>query len=318
MRRISILLFLWITFLITQAVAQNTCTASGDPSVAICLPANGSNPISPIHIQLATNDSKATVDLLQIYYNRVKRWEEHEASADFYLLAQGGGPYHITAVAHDTMGRWFQTSADVTITNIDICNPDQATNQAPHSVLVCMPTDGEIHTSPLRITWDALPASGKTLNAVQVYIDGVRNFSSPPALGNGFLLPAVYLPLSIGRHHIAVQGYDGTTPFKTSLNVTISSINQGCAPPPTLPGVVLCSLTDGQLVNGPVLIEASAASANGIQEIQTWVDGAKQNTTGHAWADFAMTLPSGPHTIEIIAVDYNHTHYTKTVNVTVQ
>lgn len=319
MRRVAISLVLLVLLLNIPSFSQDACSVSGDPVVAICLPAAGTSPTSPIHIQLATNDSAATVDLLQVYYNQVKRWEKHTSAADFYLQAQGGGPYHITAVAHDTMGRWFQSSVDVNITLLDlICNPDQIAGQPPHSMVECIPADGEIHQSPVHVSWDALPSSGATMKGLVIYVDGVREFSTPPALRNGFPLPDVDLPLAVGQHRITVKGYDGTTPFADSHIMKVSKIYQGCAPPTTLPGIVLCSLTDGQTVNGPVTIKASAATSYGIEQIQTWVDGARQNTTFHAWADFGMTLASGPHTIEVLAIDYAKNQYSVTVNITAQ
>jgi hypothetical protein len=319
MRTIATLLFLLATLFTTPLFAQ--CTAAGDPAVAICMPANGAtNLYSPLHLQIGTTDTSAHVDLLQVYYNYVKRWEERAATADFFLATGNFGPYRITALAHDASGRWFSSTINVSVTGqIFICSGDQVPSPAPpHTVFLCQPTDGEIHYSPVHVSWFATPATGHSLQAVQIFVDGVSMLKTPPATRGGYSLPEVDLPMSLGRHRITVQAYDGTTPYKSTIYITVPKVYVGCAPPATLPGVNLCSLTDGQTVTDTALIKASAAANVGIEQMQIWVDGVRQYTSFHAWLDQGLTLPSGPHTIEIRAIDYLKNTLSKTVNITVQ
>src|SRR3954468_25056957 len=199
------LLFLTFTYSVTKASAQS-CTAGGtSPSVTICMPAEGSNVTSPIHIQLATNDT-ARVDLLQVYYNQVKRWENHVSSADIFLAA-GSSPVKITAVAHDTSGRWFQSSVNVTFNQSSFgCDFGQIQNQDPRSVVICQPIDGEIHVSPVHLAWNATnPQASHVPNAVEVFVDGVSMFKTPPAMRDGFPINITDLPMALGRHRITVQ-----------------------------------------------------------------------------------------------------------------
>lgn len=188
----------------------------------------------------------------------------------------------------------------------------------PHTVFICQPTDGEIHYSPVHLTWYTPPADGQTLQAVQIFVDGVSMFSTPPFKRNGSAVPAVDLPMSIGRHRITIQAYDGTAPYKSTIYMNVSKIAVGCAPPATLPGINPCSLTDGEVVNGPVLIEAASAANDGIDHMQVWVDGTLQTTYYHPWLDQGMDLASGMHTIEIRAIEANSNVLSKTVHVTVQ
>jgi len=277
------LLLLTFTLNLTKASAQS-CTAGGaSPSVTICMPADGGSPGSPIHIQLATNDT-ANVDLLQVYYNQVKRWENHVSSADIFL-AVGGSPDKITAVAHDTLGRWFQTSVSVTVTNFSFgCNFDQISAQDPRSVVICQPVDGEIHVSPIHLAWNATnPQASHVPNATQVFIDGVSMFKTPPAIRDGFALNQVDLPLSVGRHRITVQAYDSAGAYKSTIYMNVSKIYQGCAPPSVLPAIELCNPTDGATVSGIIHFQASAAASTGIKEMQEFVDNNLVLTSFHAW-----------------------------------
>src|SRR5579859_8095036 len=153
-----------VAFLFTfghNSVAQTCSPGSTDPSVTICMPQNGDALNSPIHLQIATNDS-SQVDMLQVWYNGVKRWQNPVSSADFFLAAGSGGPYRITAIAHDVSGRWFQSTVNIDVTGeIYVCTQPQTANQSPRSVVICQPADGEIHFSPVHLTWFALAAPGE-------------------------------------------------------------------------------------------------------------------------------------------------------------
>jgi hypothetical protein len=157
---------------------------------------------SPIHLQIATNDS-VKVDMLQVWYNGVKRWENPVNSADFFLAAEGFGPYKITALAHDVSGRWFQSSVSINITDqLFGCPVEQTMGQGPRSVVICSPADGEIHFSPVHLAWNAIAAPGEEPKSVQIFVDGKSVFQTPPALSNGFSLSQIYLPMSVAPSHL--------------------------------------------------------------------------------------------------------------------
>jgi len=298
--------------------AQNCTPGSADPSVTICLPQDGSTISSPIHLQIATNDS-AQVDLIQVWYNQVKRWENHVSSADFFLAAEGFGPYHITAVAHDVIGRVFQSSVTVNINLQNFgCAIEQITSQGPHSVVICRPADGEIHFSPVHLAWNAQAAAGENPTSVQIFIDGRSMFQTPPALSFGYPLSQTYLPMSVGRHRISIQGYDSQGAFKSTIYMKVNKIYQGCPPPATLPDINVCSLTDGQTVNGIILVKAAAAASTGIKRFSEVLDGNQVLSTNHAWLDNGISVTPGPHTLVINAVTNSGAHLQKTLNLTSQ
>jgi len=53
-----------------------------------------------------------------------------------------------------------------------VCIPEQVQSQASHSVVICPPTDGEIHFWPVHLTWNALAAPGEQPKSVQIFVDG--------------------------------------------------------------------------------------------------------------------------------------------------
>jgi hypothetical protein len=315
-------LFLAVLVLFFSAhrnLAAQTCTAGSiDPSVTICMPQNGSALNSPIHLQIATNDS-IQVDMLQVWYNGVKRWEQPVGSADLFLTAESGGPYRITALAHDVSGRWFQSVVNIDVTGqVYVCIPAQTANQSPRSVVICQPADGEIHFSPIHLTWFALAAPGEQPTSVQIFVDGKSVFQTPPALSNGFPLPQTYLPMAVGRHRISVQAYDSQGAFKSTIYMKVNRIYQGCPPPTVLPGLVVCSLTDGQTVNGVIPVKAAAGASTGIKRFVEILDGTQVLNTNHAWLDNGLSVSAGPHTLVLDATTNSGVHLQKTFNITSQ
>jgi hypothetical protein len=301
-----------------NSVAQTCSAGNVDPSVTICMPQSGSAMSSPIHLQIATNDS-VKVDMLQVWYNGVKRWEKPASSADFFLATGGGGPYRITALAHDVSGRWFNAVVNIDVTGeVYVCIPAQTANQSSRSVVICQPTDGEIHFSPVHLTWFALAAPGEQPTSVQIFVDGKSVFQTPPALSNGFPLPQTYQPMAVGRHRISIQAYDSQGAFKSTIYMNVNRIYQGCAPPAVLPDLVVCSLTDGQTVNGVITVKATAGAATGIKKFVEILDGTQVLNTNHAWLDNGLSVSPGPHTLVLQATTNSGARLQKTFNITSQ
>lgn len=317
-RRLVFFLF-FLPFALNQKLVGQTCDpGNADPSVTICMPQSDATQ-SPIHLQIATNDS-AKVDMLQVWYNGVKRWENPVSSADFFLAAEGFGPYRITALAHDVSGRWFQASVSINITDqLFGCAGDQTTGQAPRSVVICSPADGEIHFSPVFLSWSAKAVPGEDPKSVQIFVDGKSVFQTPPALSGGFTMSQVYLPMSIARHRISIQGYDSQGPFKSTLYMNVNKIHLGCAPPTVLPDINVCSLSDGQSVNGVISVKAAAAASTGIKHFAEILDGNQVFAiSNHAWLDNGLSVSPGPHTLVIQATTNSGVHMQKTFNLTSQ
>jgi hypothetical protein len=254
--------------------------------------------------------------MLQVWYNGVKRWENPVSSADFFLAAEGFGPYKITAVAHDVSGRWFQASVSINITDQFFgCVGEQTMGQGPRSVVICSPADGEIHFSPVFLAWNAKAASGEEPKSVQIFVDGKSVFQTPPALSGGFPMSQVYLPMSVARHRISIQGYDSQGAFKSTIYMKVNKIHLGCAPPTVLPDINVCSLSDGQNVNGVIPVQAAAAASAGIKRFAEILDGTQVFAiSNHAWLDNGLSVSPGPHTLVIQATTNSGVHMQKTFN----
>jgi hypothetical protein len=317
--RLLLFLIFCLPFSLDQRLSAQTCNpGNADPSVTICQPQSDATQ-SPVHLQIATNDS-AKVDMLQVWYNGVKRWENPVSAADLFLAAEGFGPYKITALAHDVSGRWFQSSVSINITDqLFGCAGEQTAGQGPRSVVICSPADGEIHFSPVFLSWSASASTGEAPKSVQIFIDGQSVFQTPPALTEGFTMSQVYLPMSIARHRISIQGYDSQGAFKSTIYMKVNKIHLGCSPPTVLPDINVCSLNDGQNVNGVILVKAAAAASTGIKRFAEILDGTQVFAIGnHAWLDNGISVSPGPHTLVIQATTNSGVHMQKTFNVTSQ
>jgi hypothetical protein len=317
--RLLLFVLLCLPVALNQKSAAQACNPGNtDPSVTICMPQSDATQ-SPIHLQIATNDS-AKVDMLQVWYNGVKRWEDPVSSADFFLPAEGTGPYKITALAHDVSGRWFQASVAINITDQFFgCASEQTMGQGPRSVVICSPADGEIHFSPVFLAWNAIAASGEQPKSVQIFVDGKSVFQTPPALSGGFPMSQIYLPMSVARHRISIQGYDSQGAFKSTIYMKVNKIHLGCAPPTILPDINVCSLSDGQNVNGVIDVQAAAAASTGIKRFAEILDGNQVFAiSNHAWLDNGISVSPGRHTLIIQATTNSGVHMQKTFNLTSQ
>jgi len=308
MRTLS-LCFVLTLFLCAFAGAQ--CSVTGDPAVSIC--ASNPNQSSPVRYTIATNDTAAAVDLLQVYIDQTKRWEKHVSSADFWLAAAPTGQHRVTAVAHDTMGRWFQSSILVTVNGASYdCASEQIQGQAPHTMNICQPADGEIHYSPVHLAWWPLGASNTPGKVVDIYIDGVRQYHTPPTIG-GPAFDLTDVPMSVGRHRITIQSYDSTGTFNKTIFMNVNKIYIGCAPPTTLPDVNFC----GNTLSGVVYVKVSAASSWGIMQMKAFIDGAQVAATNHPYFDQVVNQPAGSHELRIDVVDNGGNHFSRSQTVTV-
>src|SRR5436190_7769011 len=151
------------------------------------------------------------------------------------------------------------------------------------------------------------------------YLSMARVFQTPPALSNGYPLPATALPMSVGRHRLSVQAYDSQGAFKSTIYIRVNKIYQGCAPPTVLPDINVCSLTDGQTVNGIITVKAAAGASTGIKRMAEILDGNQVFAIGnHAILDNGISVSPGPHTLIIQVTTNSGTHLQKTLNVTSQ
>ena len=316
-RRVLVAALLLLT---TIGAAAQCAPTGGDPSVTICSPASGSSN-GILHIAAATNSS-SSVDLMQIYLNGHKRWEKAVNALDIKLIPWAGGAYHITVKAHDTSGRWFQSSVDANVDQTVTFDQACPTGLPPRSVAFCIPIDGEVIWSPYMFRNEFTPNdSGQLARASQLYLDGVQIWESGSRLWPfppGPLFPPNEYPLPLGLHRLTFQGYDSLGAFKASIFVRVTSVNKACPLPAAQPAVEICSLTEGQTATSPVRVAASGNAKKGVWLMQIYVDRQKVFEDGKAWVDKSLTMTPGTHRVTVQGSSDGLTFFNQTVNITVQ
>jgi hypothetical protein len=307
--------FLFI-LLIGLGVASAQCApAGGDPSVTICSPTNGTT--APLRIVAATNSS-APVDLMQVFLNGHKRWEKAVSAMDIHLLAWSGGPYHITVKAHDTAGRWFQSSVDITAQNDAEC-PD--INQPARTVTWCVPIDGEVIWTPYSIrSWYQPSTTGEYPRASQLYLDGVQIWESgyPYWPYGAQRVPVADQPLPLGLHRLTLQAYDSQGTYKSSVWVRVTSVSKACPLPAAQPAVEICGLNEGDTVSSPVRVRAAGNAKKGVWVMQIYVDRVKVYEDGHSYLDRMVEMTPGTHRLTVQARSGDLVWFNQTINITVQ
>lgn len=108
------------------------------------------------------------------------------------------GTYIITATVTDNQGASSSATQTITV--------------KPRSIVISSPSSGSTTTNP-SIEVTATASSGYTINATQVYLDGVLKYQTSSASLN------FSLPLTTGTHTIAVKAWDAAGNFMSSTNV---------------------------------------------------------------------------------------------------
>lgn len=109
------------------------------------------------------------------------------------------GTYTVLATVKDNSGASATASAGVTV--------------KPQYVVITSPTSSTFTGPTLHVSGTA--NSGYTVTATQIYADGVLKFKTATNTASAFLT------LAIGKHNIAVQGWDSSgVAFKSQITVT--------------------------------------------------------------------------------------------------
>src|SRR5256885_5796144 len=105
-----------LAILMPRANAQASCTLNtASPSVTICTPSDGATGLtSPVHVNAGTTDNSATVNLVQIYVDGVKK---AETSGNFIdaNVSMATGTRRLTVQAKDSAGTVFKKTIYVTV-----------------------------------------------------------------------------------------------------------------------------------------------------------------------------------------------------------
>src|SRR5437763_7144265 len=207
MRHLSRLLLLLSSLVCISAISGACTLSTVSPSVTICTPTANATVTSPVHIVAGTTDSK-TVQFIQIYVDGVKQYEIKAKSLDT-TLAMSAGTHRLTVQAYD--GTYFKQTIFITVSGGG--GGCTASTVSP-SVTICTPAPNATVTSPVHVV--AVTTDSKTVQFMQIYVDGVKQYQvSAKTLDTS-------LAMAAGTRRLTVQAYDGTY-FKQTIFITVGS-----------------------------------------------------------------------------------------------
>ena len=160
----------------------------------------------------------------------------------------------------------------------------------------------------------------RQINAMQVYIDGVKKFTTPDDLVNHVF------SLSTGTHRITAKGWDDLGAFSATKYVNVSSVAPPPPPPPPPPGtctssttprtVTICTPAANSTTASPVHITAAVTDSRTVT-VKIYIDGVSKYQTTSKQIDTSLSMSAGSHRITVKAWDSAGSFY-QTENVTVQ
>lgn len=131
------------------------------------------------------------------------------STSGLYTAPGTNGTHTVKAVSNADTTK--SASASVTVGSSTGCT---ATGTSP-SVTVCTPTDGSTVTSPVHIT--AATISSTPVQYMQIYVDGTKKYQVNANSVD------TSVSMTGGQHRLTVQAYNGSTVFKKTEYITVST-----------------------------------------------------------------------------------------------
>ena len=181
------------------------------------------------------------------------------------------------------------------------------------TVAVCNPFTGATSGSMVHVS--AVVNHPSTVNAIQVYVDGVFEFEEDT--GNQI---DSYIQMPAGTHNISVKAWDGDGSFLSKRSVTVSGTSSApCNVGEILPYVQICNPFAGSTVSNPVHVHALAVSQNfAVTAMRLYVDHFNLYTVNSSTLDTTVTLTKGLRRVTVEAWDWKGQTFKQTVYITVQ
>lgn len=217
------------------AIKASTAAATAT-GVTISSPGSGATVSSPVTFvaSAASGSSTHPISAMRLYVDSVSKYTVNSASLNT-SQALANGSHNITIVAWDTTGKSYNKSITINV----------GATATTGGVTVSSPANGATVSSPTQIVASAQANSGKTITAMQIYVDNVSVYSTSSASIN------TSLSLSNGAHYVVVQAWDNTgTVYKTPRNITVSSTS-------TAPGAL--TINPGSLSFGSVTVGSNSS-----------------------------------------------------------
>lgn len=187
----------------------------------------------------------------------------------------------------------------------------QTTN---HTVTVCQPSDGALHTSPAHIVSHATSAT--PVSVTQIYLDFKMVFQ----VSGGNL--DTTLPLTPGDHRMEVKSWTNGVPFQNDFRLTAFS-GAGGGPSPCTAStnftVNVCAPAANATLNSPVQVVAAAKSTVKITAMQIYLDSKLVlNSPNTSQISTDVPMAKGAHTLIVKAWDSSGKNFFTTRKITVQ
>lgn len=182
-------------------------------------------------------------------------------------------------------------------------------------IAVCSPSSEVVAGSPVKFS---IGASNQTPGRkVEVWIDGKKMGEQLKHAFSYYTFLDSSYSLSAGKHNVTIYsaGWDN---LLESLSFPLTVGSSSC-PPPSSPGVNVCSPINGSTVNSPVTAWASGSVTGTIARMEVWVDGVKKDSTYHSnTLKTSIALAAGSHQFTYYIVNTAGQKWSQTVNATVQ
>jgi hypothetical protein len=156
-------------------------------------------------------------------------------------------------------------------------------------VSISKPVNGAVTNSPMHVVATATPPSSSTrITAMQIYVDGRLAYQRS---GSGV---DTYISVAQGTHAVTVKAWNSAG---TSASAQVSAKGSGS-------GVFLSAPSQGStIISGSTRLQASAYSTGGITAMKVYDSGTVLKSTSTASLDFALSLSSGTHYLNVQAWD---------------
>ena len=157
-------------------------------TVTLSSPANGTTVSSPVQVVANANGGGYPVTAIWIYVDNQPVYKTSASSVNT-SLSLSPGPHHIVPVSWNSTGQAFVASATITVSN-------------PAGVNVSAPAAGATVASPVLFAASATAPSGRTINAMRIYVDSANAYTvGAPRLNAS-------LKMAAGAHAISMQAWD--------------------------------------------------------------------------------------------------------------
>ncbi|HWR36541.1 MAG TPA: Ig-like domain-containing protein [Clostridia bacterium] len=178
------------------------------------------------------------------------------------------------------------------------------------SVTICTPANNATVTSPVRVV--AGTTSSKGVDYVQVYVDGVKQYTAySPMLDTN-------ITMASGTRKLTVQAKDDAgVIFKRTIYVNAGSSTTTCTAS-TASSVNICTPANNAAISNPVHIAAAARSTNSISYLQVYVDGVKKYQVYASSLDTNLSMAVGTRRVTVQAKDSSGLTFKQTIYVTIK